>query len=110
LDLKTEAINRYIETIINNHITSPDIHFSWGDVEYLVTSTIGAAGLSRNTVVTLPIYKSYGKNYTINYILSRIRQIPHNLNGYTLLLMFAIPVSEVTEIKEDGERYCIRLR
>jgi hypothetical protein len=58
LDLKTEAINRYIETIINNHITNPDIHFSWGDVEYLVTSTIGAAGLTRNTLVTLPIYKS----------------------------------------------------
>lgn len=58
MDLKTEAINRYIETIINNHIINTDIHFSWGDVEYLVTSTIGAAGLTRNTLVTLPIYKS----------------------------------------------------
>jgi hypothetical protein len=80
LDLKTEAINRYIETIIADHLGNTDIHFSWSSVQYLISTSIAAAGLTRNTVVTLPIYQSRGVNTTIHNILKRIRETPHNLN------------------------------
>jgi hypothetical protein len=80
LDLKTEAINRYIETIFESHVSDTDIHFSWSSVQYLISTSIAAAGLTRNTVVILPLYKSRGKNTTINNILKRIRETPHNLN------------------------------
>jgi hypothetical protein len=88
LDLKTEAINRYIETIFTDHVNNADIHFSWSNVQYLISTSIVATGLTQNTLVVLPLYKSRGKNTTINNILKRIREIPHNLNR--IYIMFYV--------------------
>ena len=92
LDLKTEAINEYLETVIQNHINNNDIHFSWDDVKDLFDRI---ASLSANTGYRIPIRKpgTKGLMITTAEIMAIVNKIPRNLNGYTLIIELCVPLS-----------------
>ena len=92
LDLKTEAINEYLETVIQNHINNNDIHFSWDDVKNLFDRI---ASLSANTGYRIPIRKpgTNGLMITTAEIMAIVNKIPRNLNGYTLIIELCVPLS-----------------
>lgn len=92
LDLKTEAINKYIETSIDSHIADTDIHFSYSLIENLVNSLIG---LNKNCVCYIPIYQDKKRYFDISQIKMLINNVAKNLNGFTVLFAFSIPISEV---------------
>ena len=51
MDLKAEAINRYIEQIIDAHINNLDIHFSWDSIKGYVHEVSDVRGLTKDTLV-----------------------------------------------------------
>ena len=76
LDLKTEALNRYVESTIDAHIADTDIHFSFSVVEDLLKSLVG---LTKNSVCFLPVYASLD-DYDISQIKLLINSVAKNLN------------------------------
>jgi hypothetical protein len=55
LDLKAEAINKYIEENLDAHVNDTEIHFPWSDVTALVGKQL-LNSLSHNIVVRIPVY------------------------------------------------------
>lgn len=55
LDLKAEAINKYIEENLDTHVNDTEIHFPWSDVTALVGKQL-LNSLSHNIVVRIPVY------------------------------------------------------
>lgn len=92
LDLKSEAINKYLETIVQDHINDDSIHFEWSDVKDLFDRI---ACLSSNAGYRIPIRKPGGNGTAITTaeIMSIVNKIPRNLNGYTLVLELCVPKS-----------------
>lgn len=101
LDLKTEAINEYIETVLQDHINNDNIHFNWDDVKNLFDRI---ACLSSNTGYRIPIRKpaSGGAMITSAEIMAIVNKIPRNLNGYTLILEVCIPLSATRTTTSNG--------
>ena len=101
LDLKTEAINEYIETVIQDHINNVNIHFNWDDVKNLFDRI---ACLSANTGYRIPIRKpaSGGAMITSAEIMAIVNKIPRNLNGYTLILEVCVPLSATKTTTSNG--------
>jgi hypothetical protein len=54
LDLKCEAINKYLENNIDDHIRNTDIHYSFSIVEQLVNNL---AGLTKSTIIRIPTFR-----------------------------------------------------
>lgn len=95
LDLKTEAINEYLETTVQDHINNGDIHFSWDDVKDLFDRI---ACLSANTGYRIPIRKpGTGDMITTAEIMEIVNKIPRNLNGYVLVLELCVPLSAASK-------------
>lgn len=93
LDLKTTAINKILDGNLFTHISDTNIHFPWEKVEELFKNTIG---LTKSTIVRIPIYKNE-QDFGLSKIKQIISDIPRNLNNYTLVIEFCIPVSEAIE-------------
>lgn len=93
LDLKTEAINNYIERAIDTHIDDESIHFPLSKISDLINKLVG---LSENSVCYIPIYEDQSI-YDISQIKIIINNVSKNLNGYTLLFTFVIPASQVLD-------------
>ena len=91
LDLKTEAINLFVENIIKQHIEDDNIHFPWENVEALIKAT---AGITKNTIYRLPLYQN-NQTFGISKLKQIITDCPKNLNRYNLIFEFCIPASEV---------------
>lgn len=91
LDLKTEAINLFVENIIKQHIEDDNIHFPWEKVEALIKAT---AGITKNTIYRLPLYQN-NQDFGISKLKQIITDCPKNLNRYNLIFEFCIPASEV---------------
>lgn len=102
LDLKTEAINRYIEQVVDSHIANQDIHFTWDSIKGYVQDVADVRGLTKDTLVILPIYNFDNDDIVelknIAEIQSRIRSVPHNLNGYTLIFQFNQAIESDKEV------------
>lgn len=100
LDLKTEAINEYLETIVQDHINDNDIHFSWDDVLDLFNRI---SCLSSNAGYRIPIRKPRtGGTITSAEITSIINSVPRNLNGYVLVLEICVPLSAVPSAERSS--------
>jgi hypothetical protein len=91
LDLKTEALNQYIENNITSHVDDKEIHFTWSSIVKLITDNLGT---TKNNVYKLPLYQNNQK-YGLSLIKETIRKCPRNLNQYITVFEFCIPVSEV---------------
>lgn len=92
LDLKCEAINKYLENNIDSHISDKDIHFSFSIIDQLITNL---AGLTKSTIYRIPVYDKSNEDYTIGYIKNLIKSCPKNLGGYSLIFEFCIPASRM---------------
>lgn len=85
LDLKTEALNRYVESTIDAHIADKDIHFSFSLVEDLLSSLVG---LTKNSVCYLPIYNN-SEIFDISQLKRLINSVAKNLNRiYVIICIF----------------------
>ena len=85
LDLKTEALNRYVESTIDSHIADKDIHFSFSLVEDLLSSLVG---LTKNSVCYLPIYDN-SDIFDISQLKRLINSVAKNLNRiYIIICIF----------------------
>lgn len=76
LDLKCEAINKYLENNIDDHIKNTDIHYSFSIVEQLVNNL---AGLTKSTIIRIPTFR-YTDPIEIGEIKNIIKKMPKNLN------------------------------
>lgn len=84
LDIKTQAINKYIEENLATHISNQDIHVPWSRIQQLLSSY---NILNKDSVYYIPIiFNNIKLNST--EINSIIEKIPKNLNGYTIVLYF----------------------
>lgn len=84
LDLKTEAINRYVESTIDSHIADKSIHFPYSDITRLLSSLVG---LSNNSVCYIPVYESFLK-YDISQLKLLINNVTKNLNRIYFIICF----------------------
>jgi hypothetical protein len=122
LDLKAEALNKYIEENIDTHMADKSIHFTWESVTQQISEEVSNS-LTANMVCRIPIYKenvvkaagSYNDNgeqttttkyqifnnkkmvnkYNIPMLKTLISSIPRNLNNKILIIEFCIPLSNV---------------
>lgn len=113
MDLKAEAINRYIEQIIDAHINNSDIHFSWDSIKGYVHEVSDVRGLTKDTLVVLPIYNFRNETNVVELdniaeIQNRIRSVPHNLNGYTLIFLFCRATNDA-KVSESSIPYSSNL-
>jgi len=84
LDLKTEALNKYVETTIDAHINDTSIHFPLSDIEKLLASLVG---LTKNSVCYLPIYNN--NDFDISQLKLLINSVAKNLNRiYFIICIF----------------------
>lgn len=95
MDLKTEAINKYIEEHLSTHMSDTSIHFNWDRVSKYVENTLVIAGLTCNTTKILPIRPFGDKNTNIYEIINIIKNTPKNLNGNTLIFAFSLLASDL---------------
>ncbi len=95
LDLKSEAINQYLEEVVKAHINDTEIHFEWQDVLDLFNRI---SCLTANTGWRIPLWKSNDSAMTVAEIMKIINNIPKNLNGYTLIIELAIPLTKVSDV------------
>ena len=51
LDLKSEAINKYLENVMDEHINNSDIHISFSQINQLIKNL---AVLTKSTIVRIP--------------------------------------------------------
>lgn len=107
LDLKCEAINKYLENNIDSHISDKDIHFSFSLIDQLITNL---AGLTKSTIYRIPVYDKSNEDYTIGYIKNLIKSCPKNLGGYSLIFEFCIPASrmigkQINNVTISGSNY-----
>lgn len=91
LDLKSEAINKYLENIIDEHINNSDIHVSFSQINQLVQNL---AILTKSTIVRIPTYRSTD-SVEIGKFKKLIKSMPKNLGGYSLIFQFCCPVSQM---------------
>ena len=91
MDLKSEAINKYLENNIEEHIMDTSIHFPFSQVDTLVTKLVG---LTKSTIVRIPTYVP-GEEVDIGYVKDIIKKMPKNLGGYSLIFEFCVPVSKM---------------
>ena len=91
LDLKTEALNKYIETQLDTHITDTNIHFPWEDVLNLLSNVMG---LDKHSIFRIPLYQTT-QIYGISTLKHLIEKCPKNLNKYIAIFEFCIPASVV---------------
>lgn len=91
MDLKTEALNQYIESNITSHVDDKEIHFTWSSIVKLINDNLGT---TKNNVYKLPLYQSNQK-YGLSLLKETIRKCPRNLNKFVTVFEFCIPVSEV---------------
>ena len=99
MDLKAEAINKYIEEHISTHMFDTSIHFNWDRVSKYVENTLVIAGLTYNTTKILPIRPFSDKNTNIYEIINIIKNTPKNLNGNTLIFAFSLLASDLKGLK-----------
>jgi hypothetical protein len=94
LDLKCEAINKYLENNIASHVADKDIHFSLSSIDKLVTNL---AGLTKSTIIRIPVRHRFNEDYSVGFLKNIIKKCPKNLGGYSLIFEFCIPVSEILD-------------
>ena len=91
LDLKSEAINKYLENVMDEHINNSDIHISFSQINQLIKNL---AVLTKSTIVRIPtMYEN--EQYDIGKIKEIIKNMPKNLGGYSLIFEFCCPVSKL---------------
>ena len=91
LDLKSEAINKYLENVMDEHINNSDIHISFSQINQLIKNL---AVLTKSTIVRIPtMYEN--EQYDIGEIKEIIKNMPKNLGGYSLIFEFCCPVSKL---------------
>lgn len=84
LDIKSQAINNYIEENIVSHISNQDIHVSWSRIQDLLSSL---NILSEDTIYYIPLLFN-NKEVPAAEINQLITKIPKNINGHTIVLYF----------------------
>lgn len=82
LEIKTQAINNFIEKNIAGHIYDEDLHVSWSRIKNLF-STVNAA--SKDCIYFIPLYWNNVK-LQHSIVENIINMIPKNLNGHTIVL------------------------
>lgn len=92
LQIKTAAINNYIQQNVISHIFNQDLHVSWSRIESILEK-INIA--TQDAIYYVPVtYNNVPLTYSaINTIISKI---PKNLNGHTIVLYFCHAVSTNT--------------
>lgn len=84
LDIKTQAINKYIEENLVTHITNQDVHVPWSRIQQLLSSY---NLLDKDTIYYIPIIFNNTK-LSASEINDIIAKIPKNINGFTVVLYF----------------------
>lgn len=106
LDIKTQALNNYIENNIIGHIADTSIHFTKQSIIQLIGSN---NFLTQNTIVSIPVIFLENQNATIKQtainiekINSFINMLPRQLNGYTLIVQFvyATKITDSVTVEE----------
>jgi hypothetical protein len=81
LDLKSEAINKYLENIMDEHINNKDIHTSFAQISQLIKNL---SVLTKSTIIRIPTYRSTDP-FDIGKIKKIIKSMPKNLGGHSLI-------------------------
>lgn len=82
LDIKTEALNNYIERNLGQHLKDTDIHVSWSRINELFNSVKIA---TKDCAYYIPITWNGNVQYYSN-IQNILNLLPKNLNGHTIIL------------------------
>jgi hypothetical protein len=87
LDLKCEAINKYLENNIDEHISNSDIHFSFSVVDQLINKL---AGLTKSTIIRIPTFNA-DEDFDIGKIKNIIKSMPKNLERIFFNFLVLLP-------------------
>ena len=101
LQIKTQAINNFIEKNIAEHIYDEDLHVSWKRIKSLFSAANAA---SKDCIYFIPVYWNE-KKMQMSVIENIFNMIPKNLNGHTIVLCLCTAYSKDYDSEKVADGY-----